>query len=150
MQISFLCPQHRQWLTQHPERAPALFSQCCDTGEFLFNLGRWQQASRHLGSALDIGEIALLHQLDNERNALDEIFTALTESALLLVACLHHTREAAKAACVLNLMQQRFATLVQGREADDPLRSALKTCLWRLQQAEVGTPLTTTKTHQVH
>ncbi|MCB1843796.1 MAG: hypothetical protein KDI09_12605 [Halioglobus sp.] len=59
MQLQFLCPRHRQWLSDNPHRALTTWLQSHDRAHALLTDGDWSAALAHAGCALETADIAL-------------------------------------------------------------------------------------------
>jgi hypothetical protein len=63
MALSFLCKNHRAWLSQHPEDAMQSCVSTCEAGWMLYQQGRWQEALPYVGSAFQTAEILLSNRV---------------------------------------------------------------------------------------
>ena len=57
MQYKFLCPQHRAWLENKPEKVEPVWAAGMETAQRLVARGEWHQALRHVGCAFEAARI---------------------------------------------------------------------------------------------
>ncbi len=93
MSLGFLCHAHRAELVCKPVRAIHCWQDGFDTGQFLYDQKKWQQALPHIGSAFETAEILITTNIVKPMCA-HELFKA---SASLLIEV--YARIGARAQC---------------------------------------------------
>lgn len=97
MKHQFLCPNHRQELTNKPTRALRSWANTNETGVCLAGVGQHYDALPHLGCAFEVAEIILTGHFVEQ----DKAVSILTKSALSLAHSLN----------VLGYEEQRVSVL---------------------------------------
>lgn len=129
MTLTFICPQHRQWLFLHPQRACTEQIKNYDTAEYYRDIGQLGEAIRFAGCAYESAEIVLtLHAKE-----LIPSILSFTASAILLADSLlkqgHHDWGLA----VFKQTSQRLNAEKNLHFGNEDALICVKTCIAALQ-----------------
>lgn len=110
MKLHFLCPHHRQWLTNNPPRALTTWLQSHDQARALFEDGDWTAALAHAGCALETAEIALQAWPDPPAR----IINRYVDNGALLAQLLRERGDSAAMRAVITNCIRRLENLTLG------------------------------------
>lgn len=111
MLYPFLCPTHRQWLTQNISAARSHYGHCIDTAQFHIETGCWHSALPFCGSAYETAEIIMTIEKQEQISTIINF----THAAILLANGFRQ----------LNMVTERQETFAASRER---LRLMLQQC----------------------
>lgn len=104
MKLRFLCANHRKLLAQKPEQAIHCWQNGFETGQWLCEQRRWDEALSHVGCAYEAADIVLSSQIV----AADSAYELFVSSTCLLVETLAQLGEVRRAADVYEMTVQRL------------------------------------------
>ncbi len=84
MKLTFLCTNHREWLTSQPDQAIHCCANSCETGWNLYQQQRLDEALPYIGCAFDAAEILLSARQSTDVNALEWFLKTLSGLTLTL------------------------------------------------------------------
>lgn len=85
MNLTFLCANHRIWLTKQPQQAIHCCYNASETGWFFSQDGRWEEALPYFGSAYETAEILLGSQVIKHSTAIDNFLYTLADLTQTLI-----------------------------------------------------------------
>lgn len=132
MSNHFLCPNHRQWLSQNPGAAISNLATTQETATYYRERGMFEQALMFAGNAFETAEIILTAKIENTETAI----LALTSSAILLAENYRRLNKKTQSKQVLLLTQQRLQAEHCLLYQDDAAQQSVVNCIKSLTLAE--------------
>lgn len=126
MHTHFLCPNHRQWLTNHPDAALSNLTKTQDTATYYRERGLFEQALPFDGNAYETAEIVLTTRAEDVATAT----IALTSCAILLADTYRKLGQGCAAKHVMittqNRLQAEYTLLYEQKEPQNCVLECIK------------------------
>lgn len=125
MQLTFLCPVHRDWVYYHPDEAMDRIEKAQRQGEILMQQQRWDRAVPFLGCAFETAEILL----EFDDLCASTLVTRLTSLAILLACCFDKVGSSAHGQAILDQAERTLQREKVDSEEGSAKCSYLEQCI---------------------